>query len=156
MTQDETIDQLNELIEVSKDGEEGFQTAAENIRNTELETMFRGYAKQRADFARELRTEVDRLGGSPRESGNLGAAVHRGWMNLRSALSGGEPGSLVAACESGEDSALAAYDRAARTNMTGRSRSLIEKQLQQVRETHTRLARLKSELADGTRFPKNE
>ncbi len=150
------IDQLNELIQICKDGEQGYQTAAENVHNTELETMFRGYAKRRADFARELQTEVERLGGEPSQSGNMGAAMHRGWMNFKSSLSGGDPAGLIAACESAEDSALAAYDRAAHTDVTGKTRALIDKQLQQVQEAHTRLARLKGEGEDGARFPKNE
>ncbi len=156
MTQEDTIDQLNALIQVCKDGEQGFRTAADNVNNSELETMFRGYAKQRAEFGRELQAEVERLGGKPSESGNLGGAMHRGWMNLRSSLTGGDPVALVAACEGGEDSALAAYDRAAHTAVTGKTRSLIDKQYQQVKETHVRLSRLKGEMDDGTRFPENE
>jgi len=157
MTRDETLDLLNELVRISKDGEQGYLTAAENIHNSELETMFRGYAKQRAEFARELQAEVERLDGKPAESGNLGGAVHRGWMNLKAGLSGGDPGALIAACESGEDSALAAYDRAANaTTITGKPKALIDKQFQQVKETHTRLARLRREIEDGTVFPKNK
>ena len=153
---EDTIHELNDLIQICKDGEQGYQTAADNVQNTELETMFRGYAKQRAGFARELQAEVERLGGKPAESGNVGAAIHRGWMNLKAGLSGGDPGAAIAACESGDDSALAAYDRVANTEMTGKSRALVEKQFQQVKETHTRLVRLKVEVEDGTRFPKNK
>lgn len=153
---EDTIGELNDLIQICKDGEQGYQTAAETVNNTELETMFRGYAKQRAAFVRELEAEVERLGGQSSESGNVGAAIHRGWMNLKATLSGGDPGAAIGACESGDESALAAYDRVANTDITGKVRALVEKQLQQVKETHTRLLRLKLEVEDGTRFPKNK
>lgn len=156
MTQDEITDRLNELIQVCRDGERGFETAANDVQNSELETMFRGYAKQRAGFARELQAEVERLGGKPSDSAHAGSVVHRAWMNVKSSLSGGDPATLIAACESGEDSALAAYDQAAHAVLTGSPSSLIEKQFQQIKEAHTRISRLKHEMEDGTRFPKNK
>ncbi len=156
LPQEDTLDMLNDLIRTCKEGEEGYRTAADDVQNSELETMFRGYAKQRANFVRELEVEVERLGGKPYESDGLGAALHRGWMNLKASLSGGDAGAIIAACESGEDSALAIYDRAARTDVTGKTRTLIDKQFQQVKEVHTRLHRLKEEIKDGTAFPTNE
>ena len=81
--------------------------------------------------------------------------MHRGWMNFKSSLSGGDRWA-IASCESAEDSTLAAYDRAANSDITGKARALIEKQLQAVREVRTRLARLMDEAEDGAQFPKNE
>lgn len=156
ITREDEIDVLNELIQVSKDAEQGYRTAAENVTNSELETVFRGYAKQRAGFVQELEAEFERLGGRDSDSGTLSGALHRGWMDLKSALSGGDPRGMVAACESGEERAEAAYARAATTGISGKGRSLLEKQWQQVKEAHKRMHRLKDEMEDGTRFPKNE
>lgn len=156
LSQEDTVHLLNELIQICKDGERGYQTAADNVRNSELETVFRGYAKQRTEFARELQAEVERLGGQASDSGNIGAALHRSWMNVKSSLSGGGSAGMLSTCESGEDNALAAYDRAARTSITGKTRVLVEKQLQQIREAHTRIHRLKDEIEDGTEFPENK
>jgi hypothetical protein len=69
MTTEDTIQHLNELTETCKDGEFGYRTAAENARNTQLESVFSDYAKQRARFARALQTEVERLGGKSVNSG---------------------------------------------------------------------------------------
>ncbi len=156
MTREDEIDQLNELIQVSKDAEQGYRTAADNVKNSELETVFRGYAKQRAGFVQELEAEFKRLGGEASDSGTVSAALHRGWMDLKSALSGGDAGGMIAACESGEARAEATYARAASTDISGKGRSLVEKQWQQIKEAHTRMHRLKDEMEDGTRFQKNE
>ena len=90
MIKDETIDLLNELIHVCKDGEHGYRTAAEDVRNSQLQSVFSEYAKQRSSFARQLQAEVERLGGAATDSGTLTAAAHRGWMDLKAALSGGD------------------------------------------------------------------
>ncbi len=156
MTIEETIAHLNDLIETCKDGENGYRTAEEQVRNTQLETVFAGYSKQRAQFARELQAEVERLGGTPTDSGTLAAALHRGWMDLKSALSGGDGASIVAACETGEDSAQAAFEKVVNMDISGETRTLVEKQWHKIQEAHTRMLRLKEETATGADFQKND
>ena len=131
-------------------------TAAEDVRNSQLQSVFSEYAKQRSSGARQLHAEVERLGGVATDSGTLTAAVHRGWMNLKAALSGGDGGAIVAACETGEDYALAAFERVVDAGITGDSRSIVEKQYEKIKEAHIRLMRLKQELADGAGFQQNE
>jgi uncharacterized protein (TIGR02284 family) len=156
MPPNDFIPGLNHLVEINKDAEDGFSSAAQNVRNSELETLFAGYAKQHAKFAAELRQEIDRLGGRPTTSGTFGGALHRNWMDLKSVLSGHSAAAILASCESGEQSAIAAYTEAADANATGRIRSLIEKHLQQIQGFHTRLCRLVGETKDGIEFPHNE
>lgn len=150
------IDDLNHLIEINKDAEAGFYNAAKNVKNTELETLFAGYAQQHAKFAGELQGEIKRLGSSYAESGTLGGAAHRGWMDLKSALSGHSAAAMLSSCESGEESAEIAYADAADANPTGQTHTLLEKHLQQIKEFRTRLARLIGETKDGVEFQDNK
>jgi uncharacterized protein (TIGR02284 family) len=53
MAHSSTIDQLNHLVYINKDAEAGFRTAAGNVKNSEIETLFDGYAKQHAKFITE-------------------------------------------------------------------------------------------------------
>ncbi len=156
MTKEETIDVLNELIHVCKDGERGYRTAAEDVRNSQLQSVFSEYAKQRGSCAKQLQAEVERLGGAATDSGTLTAAVHRGWIDLKAALSGGDGGAIVAACETGEDYTLAAFERVVNAGITGESLSLVEKQCGKIKEAHTRLVRLKDEMSHGAEFQQNE
>jgi uncharacterized protein (TIGR02284 family) len=155
MTTEETIQHLNSLIETCKDGELGYRTAASDVKNTELATVFSDYSKQRGHFARELRAEVERLGGTPADSGTASATMFRGWINLKSALSGGDGGAIVAACESGEEVALGAFELVTNLDMTGHTRSLVEKQWREIKEAHAHMLRLKVETSDAA-FQKNE
>ena len=156
MAHNDTIEQLNRLIRVNRDAEEGLRAAAESVKNSELESLFGGYAKQHAKFEIELQEEVKRLGGAFSESGTMGGAIHRGWMNLKSTLSGDSAAAILRSCEGDEESAEIAYTDATDRNQTGQTHTLIEKQRQQIKEFRTRLARLVGETKDGLEFQKNE
>ena len=156
MAHNSTIDQLNHLVHINKDAEAGFRTAAGNVKNSEIETLFDGYAKQHAKFITELQGEIERLGGNASDSGTLGGALHRGWMDVTSALTGHSAGSMLTACETGEQSAEAAYAEAADANPTGQTHTLIEKHRQQISGFRARLSKLVGEIKDGLEFQNNE
>lgn len=150
------IDQLNRLIAVNKDAESGFLAAAQSIKNSELETLFTGYAKQHAKFIVEIQEQIERLDGEPSDSGTLGGALHRGWMDLKSTLTGHSAASLLASCETGEQSAESVYSEAAKAIPKGQTHTVIEKHCQQIKAFRTRLARLVGETKDGVDFQQNE
>ncbi|MGA8027853.1 MAG: PA2169 family four-helix-bundle protein [Bryobacteraceae bacterium] len=156
MADNGTIDQLNHLVHINKDSEAGFRTAAENVKNSEIETLFAGYAKQHAKFVTELQNEIERLGGSASDSGTLGGALHRGWMDVKSAISGHSAASMLSACENGEQSAEAAYAEVADSNPTGQTHTLISKHREQIRGFLARLRRLTGETKNGVEFQNNE
>jgi uncharacterized protein (TIGR02284 family) len=155
MTTEDTIRHLNDLTETCKDGELGYRTAAESTSNTQLESVFSDYAKQRGQFARALQAEVERLGGKSTDAGTLTATVFRGWIHLKSVLSGGDGGAIVAACESGDEVAVGAFELVTNMDMTGQTQSLVEKQSRQIKEAHAHMLRLKAETG-GAEFPKND
>jgi uncharacterized protein (TIGR02284 family) len=149
MTPEEIVERLNGLVEAARDGERGYRTAAADVNNSELQSIFEEYAEQRAKFVRELEAEVERLGGAPAQSGTVAAAVHRGWMDLKGALTGGGVHAIVAACETGEDAAQAAFERVVNLEISGATRVLVEKQWRQIQEAHQRMRHLKDNVADG-------
>jgi uncharacterized protein (TIGR02284 family) len=152
---EDTIRNLNDLTETCRDGAAGYETAAENARNTQLESVFRDYAKQRDHFARALQAEVEHLGGKPVNAGTMSASVFRGWIHLKSALSGGDGGAIVAACESGEEVAVGAFAVVTESDITGPARTLVEKQARQIQEALAHMLRLKAEMS-GAAFQKND
>src|SRR5918911_5383484 len=116
---DDVISTLNNLIETCKDGQNGFQTAADGVKNGELKTLFLTYAQQRAQFAGELQAEVRRLGGDPETTASTVGALHRGWINLKAAITGEDEGAIISECERGEDGAVRAYEDALRGELPG-------------------------------------
>src|SRR5215208_944421 len=108
----EAISTLNTLIETCEDGVQGFQTAAEGLQDTTAKQLFTQYARERAQCADELRAEVQRLGGEPEHGGSTSGAMHRGWMNVKSAVTGKSDAAIIAEAERGEDVAVATYQKA--------------------------------------------
>jgi uncharacterized protein (TIGR02284 family) len=156
VTTEDTIAELNGLIQTCKDGELGYTAAATHVRNTELETVFTEYAAQRRRFARSLHSEVERLGGHPEDSGSAGGTLLRGWLELKSAVTSGSGAAVIASCETGEEVAVAAFAWAVNLDMSGQTRSLVERQGKAIKEAHARLLRLKAEEGAGARFQKND
>jgi uncharacterized protein (TIGR02284 family) len=155
VTTEETLQILNDLTETCKDGELGYRTAAENVNNTQMETILSDYSKQRAGFARQLQAEVARLGGTPTDAGTLSATVFRGWIHLKAALSGGDVGAIIAACESGEESAVGAFEIAKDADLTGLTRSIVEKQFSQIKAAHAHIMKIQED-ASKADFQKND
>lgn len=141
---DSVISTLNNLIETCKDGENGFRTAAEGVQNSQLKTLFHTYAQQRAQFAAELQQEVRRLGGDPEKTGSVAASLHRGWIDIKSAITGKDDAAIISECERGEDSAVSNYQDALKSDgLPNALRELIERQYGQVKEAHDRISAMK-------------
>ncbi|MDQ2844044.1 MAG: PA2169 family four-helix-bundle protein [Acidobacteriota bacterium] len=129
-------DVLNGLIETAKDGEQGFKTAAEKAKESSLKSLFSKYASQRASYVQELQTAVSGLGEKPTESGHAAAGLHRGWINLKQALSKNEDKAIIDEAESGEDAAKKAYSEALQKTLPTDIKALVQKQYNGVLEAH--------------------
>lgn len=136
MTRDEVISTLNNLIETCRDGQAGFQAAVEGATHPSLKEMFFQYAQQRSLFVSELQGEVRALGGDPQTTGSVAAALHRGWINIKSAVTGKNEHSILEECERGEDSALKNYQEALKENLPPSLSSLVNRQYQAIVTTH--------------------
>ena len=135
----QVISTLNNLLQTCRDGEEGFRMAAEGVESLELKELFRGYSRQRASFASELKDEVRRMGSEPVEGGSVTGSLHRGWMGLKAALTGADKHAVLDECERGEDAALAAYRAALGVDLPANVRALVERQFAEVREARQRI-----------------
>jgi uncharacterized protein (TIGR02284 family) len=134
---------LNSLIETCRDGQDGFKTAAEGVKNAELKKLFYFYSQQRAQFVGELQDEVRRLGGDPEDSGSVAASLHRGWINIKSAVTGQDDNAVISECERGEDAAVSNYRAALGSDMPANVRAMVERQFGEVKKTHDRILNLK-------------
>ena len=138
----EVVSILNDLIETCKDGEDGFRTAAEHVKSADFRSLFSDYSAQRSKFSSELQIEVTRLGGEAQKSGSISAAAHRGWVDIKSAVTGGDDAAILAECERGEDNAKKHYRDALAKDLPTEVRSMVERQARTVQETHDRVRAL--------------
>jgi uncharacterized protein (TIGR02284 family) len=129
---------LNNLIQTCKDGEQGFRTAAEGVKDGQTRSMFLEFAQQRAEMAGELQQEVRTLGGDPEKSGSVSGSAHRGWMNIKSAVTGDDL-SIIAEAERGEDIAVKAYEEALGSGLPPTTLAVVRQQATRVRAAHDRV-----------------
>ncbi|MBV9242851.1 MAG: PA2169 family four-helix-bundle protein [Acidobacteria bacterium] len=144
LSNDDVIDTVNNLIETCRDGQEGFQQAAEAINDSELKTLFYEYSQQRAQFGAVLMELVRELGGDPAHSGSTAGALHRGWMDLKGAITGGSEESILNECERGEDSAKDAYKDALEKNLPSNIADVVRQQATAVQAAHNRVRELRN------------
>jgi uncharacterized protein (TIGR02284 family) len=152
ISNDDVISTLNNLIETCKDGQEGFQQAAEGVQNSQLKTLFYEFGQQRARFAGELQGLVRELGGDPETSSSTAGALHRGWINIKSAITGQDDSAILNECERGEDVAKNAYKDALEENLPANVSVVVEEQYAAVQAAHDQVRALRDSFdnADDT------
>ncbi len=137
---------LNDLVETSKDGEQGFRTAAEDTRDPKLRELFLSRAQDCAKGAQQLQEIVVRLGGKAEEDGSVAGALHRGWVKMRSAVAARDEVAILEECERGEDVAKARYrDALQDTALPEDIRGVVQRQYDGVLRNHDQIRALRDQ-----------
>jgi uncharacterized protein (TIGR02284 family) len=138
---------LNDLIETLKEGQEGFRSAAEGAQSPDLKSLFNEYSNQRAQFAGQLQELAKSLGDpDPTDSPSFASTLHRGWMNLKAAVTGHDDHSILEEAERGEDVAKHAFEDALSADLPPTVRQTVMMQADAVREAHDRVRDLRDGL----------
>ena len=135
---------LNHLIETCKDAERGFRHVAEHAKNPMLKTLFLDLASQRERFAADLLPHAQRLGGANAGDGTTAGALHRTWIDLRSALSRDDADAVLHEAERGESFSRSVYRDALDGMLPPTTRELIESQFNELQKTAGRLQELET------------
>lgn len=140
---------LNDLIETLKDGQEGYKLASENATSSDLKSLFGEYSLQRSKFSGELQSLARTLGErDPETSGSISASIHRGWINLTSVVTRRDDHAILAECERGEDSAVAAYRKATDTaDLPANVLDTLNAQFIDIQAAHDRVRDLRDSVA---------
>jgi uncharacterized protein (TIGR02284 family) len=109
------------------------------VSDPNVKATFNEFARQRSQMAVELASHLrgDEAKSSP-DSGSISGAAHRGWMNIKSALGGGEQ-SILNEAERGEDVAVKAYQDALNQPLPADVAQVVRRQYDQVKAAHDRV-----------------
>jgi uncharacterized protein (TIGR02284 family) len=144
----EIISTLNNLIETLKDGQEGFKQSAGGVDDPQLKTLFDTLSLQRSQFAGELQSEVVNMGEpDPEDSSSATGAMHRAWINIKSAVTNHDRHAILAEAERGEDAAVDAYDKAMEEELPAPIREIVRRQSTEVKRAHDKIRSLRDATA---------
>lgn len=143
---DDVVDVLNKLLEISHDGEYGFRECAERAQAQDIRTLLNRRADDCRMAAAELQSLVRQAGGEPDEGGTVGGALHRGWVSVRGSMSGYSDRAMLDECERGEDAALGQYRKALKYDLPPETKLAVERQLQGVQRNHDQIKALRDAL----------
>jgi uncharacterized protein (TIGR02284 family) len=141
------VEILNSLITTTIDSANGFERSAEDADAGRFKQLFADFARERRQVVADLQQAVRAAGGTPNDDGSLKADLHRRWLDLRDAISGGGDREVIEEVERGEDYLKAKYDEALRdTDLGGTARETIERAYESVRAGHDRASALKHQM----------
>ena len=129
MSDDEKV--AKDLVETLKDGERGFATSADKLADSDRPqwaATLRRFSEQRAGFRREIVALGDAYGDDVDESSSAAAALHRGWISLKDALTGDDAGAVLGAAVTGEDHAVSEYEKALEKDLSTGFRGVVARQ----------------------------
>ena len=98
------------VIEVLHDGQKGFSSLSEQLKDPTAQNYFREESAIRGNYASELESALgSAVGKHIDEGGTATGTVHRAWGELKGKL-GGSDHTLLDTAEQGEDAAKKAYE----------------------------------------------
>ena len=131
MENEKTIAVLNTLITINNDRIEGYETAAKDVEEQDLKTLFAHFSSTSKTCKNELTSEISRLGGTAAEGTLNAGKLHRVWMDLKAAITGKDRKAILNSCEFGEDIAKDTYEKALEndtSNLSTEQQTMIKAQ----------------------------
>jgi len=113
-TSQETIEILNDLIQINNDRIKGYERAIEELKddNDDLKTMFAVFIDQSRQNIMALGKEVQTYGADMATGTTGSGKIYRAWMDVKALFTGHDRQTVLENCEFGEDAALKAYHTA--------------------------------------------
>ncbi len=140
---DETINAVQDLIQMNIDSRDGFRHASTAVDDVALVETFDFMADQRDQQADELSSYVMLNGERPRLEGSYLASMHRTWIDIREMLTTKNSVAVLEEAERGEDSIKAAYEETLRETAGSALNDVLTQQYAQVKAAHDRIRDLR-------------
>jgi uncharacterized protein (TIGR02284 family) len=127
----ETTSAVNQLLEVLNDRNIGFNKAIENVDDPNVKAVFEYFALQAEQFCDELRGFSENYSPSDSSSGYQNTV----WNTLKESIISGNRNAMVEASMKLEKEIIGNYDAALTRNLDPELRSILIRQLSDVKKT---------------------
>jgi uncharacterized protein (TIGR02284 family) len=152
MKNKETIEILNDLIEIHNDRVKGYTRAIDELKDedVDLKTLFAGMIDESRRMRMALGQEVQALGGEMEEGTTNSGKIYRAWMDVKAVFTGHSRQTVLENCEFGEDAAQKAYRTAlSADNLPVYLRETLTQQQQTLRDSHDEIKALRDVEAEA-------
>lgn len=137
--------QLNELIEITRDGQRFYEHAQEAVKDVRLQAVFRDMARVKTEVIQALAVKVAANHETPATGGTLLGKLRQVYADTRALLSSEEEATYVAQLEEAEDRILRAFEDALECAEPD-IKALLAVEMPKVRACHERMHALKQSM----------
>lgn len=134
---------LNDLIEVTRDGQRFYEEAADKIGDETLRALFLRLVESRRDLIDELSAHVASRGEAPAAGGTIGGTLRTLYGELRAGIATDRSAAFVAQLEEAEDRLMHAFEHALENDDDRSVRSILSRHFPKVRSMHDEMRNLK-------------
>ncbi|MCP8462469.1 PA2169 family four-helix-bundle protein [Pseudomonas sp. ZM23] len=137
--------QLNELIEIARDGQRFYQQAVYEVSDPRLQELFEFMIRAKTAVIDALSSQVAASNETLAAAGTLLGRLRQVYAETRASLASDEEALCVAQLEEAEDRILLAFEDALHDG-TPETRALLRAEFPKVRACHDQLSQLKHSL----------
>lgn len=139
------IQQLNELIEITRDGQRFYQHAHDEVKDVRLKVLFRDMSQSKKELISALAVKVSANHEKPAVGGTMLGKLRQVYADTKAALASDEAATYVAQLEEAEDRILHAFEEALKAAEPD-VQALLALQMPTVRANHDRMRNLKQSM----------
>ncbi|WP_068828951.1 ferritin-like domain-containing protein [Pseudomonas sp. BMS12] len=134
--------QLNELIEITRDGQRFYEHASREVKDSHLKSLFGEMSLAKVDVIRALSARVAANHEQPASGGTLVGKLRQVYADTRATLASDEAATYVAQLEEAEDRILHAFEDALES-ADAELKPLLVSEMPKVRACHDRMRGVK-------------
>ena len=140
-----TTEQLNELIEITRDGQRFYQHAHDEVKDVRLKVLFRDMSQSKKELISALAVKVSANNEKPADGGTMVGKLRQVYADTKAALVSDEAATYVAQLEEAEDRILHAFEEVLK-DADPDVQALLALQMPTVRANHDRMRDLKQSM----------
>jgi uncharacterized protein (TIGR02284 family) len=148
----ETIEVLNDLIQINNDRIAGYEKAIKETKpeDDDLKVLYATMIAESHRIKIALATEVQTMGSEVEQGTTTSGKIYRAWMDVKAVFTGHDRHTVLANCEAGEDAAQRAYRMALEHDLPAYIRDLLIQQQATLRESHDEIRTLLDQYASNS------
>lgn len=134
--------QLNELIEITRDGQRFYEHASQEVKDSHLKSLFGEMSRAKVEVIQALSARVAANHEQPASGGTLLGKLRQVYADTRATLASDEAATYVAQLEEAEDRILHAFEDALES-ADAQLKPLLANEMPKVRACHDRMRGVK-------------